>query len=181
MLTRRFGRTELQMPVFSCGGMRYQHKWSDMPLDEIPGENQANLEATIRRSVEVGVNHIETARGYGSSERQLGLVLPMFERNDIIVQTKVAPHADPAQFRANVLESLDRLRLDHVDLLGIHGINNHELLWQSVRPGGCADVADGLPDGASSGRRVGNPNGGRADAHADEVHGARRPMGRSST
>lgn len=144
MLTRRFGRTELQMPVFSCGGMRYQHKWSDMPLDEIPGENQANLEATIRRSVEVGVNHIETARGYGSSERQLGLVLPMFERNDIIVQTKVAPHADPAQFRANVLESLDRLRLDHVDLLGIHGINNHELLWQSVRPGGCADVADEL-------------------------------------
>jgi predicted aldo/keto reductase-like oxidoreductase len=27
---RRFGKTELQMPVFSCGGMRYQHKWSEV-------------------------------------------------------------------------------------------------------------------------------------------------------
>jgi uncharacterized protein len=25
MLYRRFGRTELEMPVFSCGGMRYQY------------------------------------------------------------------------------------------------------------------------------------------------------------
>lgn len=47
---RRFGRTELQMPVFSCGGMRYQHKWQDLPMSEIPDENQLNLEATIRRS-----------------------------------------------------------------------------------------------------------------------------------
>jgi hypothetical protein len=47
MQYRRFGRTELQMPVFSCGGMRYQYKWQDLPLSEIPAENQQNLEATI--------------------------------------------------------------------------------------------------------------------------------------
>ena len=70
MIYRRFGRTGLNMPVFSCGGMRYQHKWQDVPLAEVPEENQRNLEATIRRSVELGINHIETARGYGSSERQ---------------------------------------------------------------------------------------------------------------
>ena len=68
MQYRRFGRTELQMPVFSCGGMRYQHKWQDVPLSQIPGENQHNLEATILKSLEVGINHIETARGYGTSE-----------------------------------------------------------------------------------------------------------------
>ena len=67
MLYRRFGRTELQMSVFSLGGMRYQFKWQDVPLDEVPPENQANLEATIRRSVELGINHIETARGYGNA------------------------------------------------------------------------------------------------------------------
>ena len=71
MQYRRFGRTNLQMPVFSCGGMRYQHKWQDVPLSEIPDDNQRNLEATIRRSLELGINHIETARGYGSSEIQL--------------------------------------------------------------------------------------------------------------
>ena len=30
---RRFGRTELNMPVFSCGGMRYQFKWQSLPED----------------------------------------------------------------------------------------------------------------------------------------------------
>jgi uncharacterized protein len=49
---RRFGRTELQMSVFSCGGMRYQHKWEYLPMSENPDENQLNLEVTIRRSLE---------------------------------------------------------------------------------------------------------------------------------
>lgn len=141
MQYRRFGRTEIRMPVFSCGGMRYQHKWQDVPLDEVPPENQANLEATIRRSVEVGINHIETARGYGSSERQLGLILPKFPRKDIIVQTKIVPNQDPAKFREEFEESLVRLRLDHVDLLSLHGINNEETAEWSVRPGGCLAAA----------------------------------------
>src|ERR1043166_1376566 len=80
MKYRRFGRTELQMPVFSCGGMRYQFKWQDVPPKEIPPENQANLEATIHRAFELGINHIETARGYGTSEMQLGSVLPSLPR-----------------------------------------------------------------------------------------------------
>ncbi|NER30765.1 MAG: aldo/keto reductase, partial [Symploca sp. SIO1C4] len=56
MKYRRFGRTQLQMPVFSCGGMRYQFKWQDVPRWQIPQDNQRNLEATIRRSIEVGIN-----------------------------------------------------------------------------------------------------------------------------
>ncbi len=99
MLYRRFGRTELQMPVFSCGGMRYQFKWQDVPNNEIPADSQANLEATIRRAVEVGINHIETARGYGTSEMQLGRVLPQFPREKLIVQTKISPQEDAKEFR----------------------------------------------------------------------------------
>src|SRR5512140_3642102 len=72
MKYRRFGRTELSMPVLSCGGMRYQHKWSDVEPNEIPPDNQANLEAAVHRALELGINHIETARGYGTSEMQLG-------------------------------------------------------------------------------------------------------------
>lgn len=141
MRRRRFGRTELQMPVFSCGGMRYQEGWQDKPISEIGKENQANLEATIRRSVELGINHIETARGYGPSERQLGLVLPKLPREKLIVQTKVGPEADPEVFRNNLEESFERLQLDHVDLLGLHGINDQKRLDWAIRPGGCFDVA----------------------------------------
>ena len=141
MLTRRFGRTELQMPVLSCGGMRYQQAWKDMPLDEVEAENQRNLEATIRRSVEVGINHIETARGYGSSERQLGQILPTFPREEIIVQTKIGPKDDAAKFTAEFEDSLGRLRLDYVDLLSIHGLNDETTLDQSLRRGGCLEAA----------------------------------------
>jgi predicted aldo/keto reductase-like oxidoreductase len=141
MQYRRFGRTELQMPVFSCGGMRYQHSWKDVPLAEIPAKNQENLEATIRRALEVGINHIETARGYGTSEVQLGQILPELARDSLIVQTKVSPTADPAEFRQHLTQSLANLRLDTVDLLGIHGINTPELLDWTLRPGGCMAVA----------------------------------------
>ncbi|MBW4554967.1 MAG: aldo/keto reductase [Trichormus sp. ATA11-4-KO1] len=144
MLYRRFGRTELQMPVFSCGGMRYQFKWQDVPQSEIPADSQANLEATIRRAVEVGINHIETARGYGTSEMQLGRILPQFPRDQLIVQTKVGLVADAKEFRQKFTQSLQNLQLDYVDLLGLHGINHAESLDYSMRPGGCLEVAQQL-------------------------------------
>jgi len=120
--------------------MRYQYKWQDVAIEKIPSDNQANLEATIRRSLEVGINHIETARGYGSSEVQLGQILPQFPRESLIVQTKVSPVADAKAFRKTVESSLKYLRLEYVDLLSIHGINTPELLEYSVQPGGCLDV-----------------------------------------
>ena len=135
---RRFGRTNLQMPVLTCGGMRYQHAWKDCPPAEIPADKQRNLEACIERALALGINHIETARGYGTSEMQLGRILPRLPREKILVQTKVAPTADPQEFRANFEKSLQYLRLDYVDLFSLHGINNDEVLRWSPR---CLDLA----------------------------------------
>ncbi|MBW4441365.1 MAG: aldo/keto reductase [Plectolyngbya sp. WJT66-NPBG17] len=143
MLYRRFGRTELQMPVFSCGGMRYQYKWQDVPRNQVPSDNQANLEATIRRSFELGIYHIETARGYGSSEMQLGQILPKLPREKLISQTKIVPMADPKAFRETFERSLNYLKLDYVDLLGLHGINNEETLENAIR---CLEVVRKLQD-----------------------------------
>jgi uncharacterized protein len=144
MQYRRFGRTELSMPVFSCGGMRYQFKWQDVPLHKIPADNQANLEACIQRALELGITHIETARGYGTSELQLGQILPHLPRQKLIVQTKVAPTANPKEFQRTFEQSLRNLRLESVDLLGLHGINTPELMEYSLRPGGCLEVARNL-------------------------------------
>ena len=141
MKYRRFGKTDLEMPVFSCGGMRYQHKWSDIEWSEVPDEGQKNLQATIHRSVELGINHIETARGYGSSEMQLGPVLKQFPREELIVQTKVAPFASPKEFLDTFNTSMDYLQLDHVELLSLHGINNQELLDWSLGKNGCLAAA----------------------------------------
>src|ERR1700729_1449746 len=124
MRRRRFGRTGLEMPVLTCAGMRFQHKWSDEPPDSIPPDNQANLEATIRHALDLGINHIETARGYGTSEMQLGRILPGIPRAQLIVQTKIAPAATEKEFLDTFDKSMAYLGLDHVDLLSLHGIND---------------------------------------------------------
>jgi predicted aldo/keto reductase-like oxidoreductase len=141
MYYRRFGRTELSMPVISCGGMRYQFKWQDVTPVEIPADNQANLEACIHRALELGIHHIETARGYGTSEMQLGRVLPRLPREKMIVQTKVAPSASAKTFLRTFETSLNYLKLDHVDLLALHGINNRQLLGYALQKDGCVAAA----------------------------------------
>ena len=129
------------MPVISCGGMRFQFKWQDTDPKEIPAGNQENVEAIIHRAIELGINHIETARGYGTSEMQVGNVLPKLSRDKIIVQTKVVPKATTREFLETFETSMKHLKLDHVDLLSLHGINNRELLDWSLKKNGCLDAA----------------------------------------
>ena len=88
-----------------------------------------------------GFHHIETARHYGSSERQLGWLLPQVADPQRILQTKVPPQADSAAFEAELALSFARLAVERVDLLAIHGLNLAEHFEQTLRPGGCLDVA----------------------------------------
>ena len=137
MQYRRFGKTEFQIPVISCGGMRYQQSWKD--ADPVTEESQRNLEACIRRAVELGVNHIETARGYGTSEYQLGEILPLLPRQEILVQTKVEAYESVEKFKATFEKSMSLLNLDYVDIFSMHGINTmQELEWAMP----CLDVAE---------------------------------------
>ncbi|MDB4659762.1 aldo/keto reductase, partial [Synechococcus sp. AH-551-C10] len=39
--TRRFGRTELDIPLLSLGAMRFQQSWSDLPAEEISETSQS--------------------------------------------------------------------------------------------------------------------------------------------
>ena len=133
------------MPVLSLGGMRFQQSWSDLPPEEVEAESQAKLEATLQAALAAGLHHIETARHYGTSERQLGWLLPRLPDPKRVLQTKVPPAADPAAFEADLQTSFERLGLSgeggRVDLLAIHGLNTPELLDQTLRPGGCRAVA----------------------------------------
>ncbi len=138
---RRFGRTELAMPVLSLGGMRFQQSWSDVEASAITESSQANLRAILETAVAHGLHHIETARHYGSSERQLGALLPAVPDPDRLLQTKVPPQADASAFEAELELSLERLGAQRVELLAIHGINRPDHLAQTLAPGGCLEVA----------------------------------------
>ena len=144
MKYRRFGKTELEMPVLTAGGMRFQASWKADETDKITRESQANVEACLRRALELGIHHFETARGYGTSELQMGRAMKDLPREEILLQTKVGPTGTGEEFLRQFDDSLERLQVDHVDLLGIHGINTDEKLAKTVAPGGPLEAAEGL-------------------------------------
>jgi len=100
--------------------MRYQFKWQD--VGGYSQDNQQNLEATIRRAIEVGINH--HARGYGTSLRDTaGTDSAHPKRDQLIVRPKSTGEI-PESFAISLSSVITNLRLDYVDPLGLHGINN---------------------------------------------------------
>ena len=68
---RSFGNTGFKVSVFTLGAMRFLHGW-DEPHDHLPEESLENCRQVLSTALKAGINLIETARGYGKSERLLG-------------------------------------------------------------------------------------------------------------
>ena len=92
---RRFGRTNLKMPVLSLGGMRFQKSWDELKFSEISRKDQNKVENILNLANKFGFNHIETAKYYGTSEIQLGMGFKSIEKIPKIIQTKIPPNLDP--------------------------------------------------------------------------------------
>ena len=137
---RRFGRTNLNMPVLSLGGMRFQKSWDELKFSEISRKEQNKVENILNLANKFGFNHIETAKYYGTSEIQLGMGFKSTKNRPKIIQTKIPPNRDPKLFEAELLKSFEKLQVKKIDLLAIHGINTTEHLHQSIKDGGCIDI-----------------------------------------
>jgi 2,5-diketo-D-gluconate reductase B len=77
---------------------------------------------TVQAALEIGYRHIDTAEAYGN-EVEVGRAIAEsgIPRKDVFVTTKVAPeNLGPGQVMAHIKASLDRLKMDHVDLFLIH-------------------------------------------------------------
>jgi uncharacterized protein len=132
MKYRRFGKTNLCLSVFSLGTMRY------LSVPE-------NAWQTVHNAIALGINHLETARNYGKSEEYLGsavaLGLPV-PRSQVYITTKIPPTADADTMRRCIYESLQKLNIDYLDCLGIHGINTREHLDWVKTKGGCMKAVE---------------------------------------
>ena len=133
---RRFGKTELSVPVFTLGTMRFA--------------SAADARAVITTAIARGITHLETAAAYGPSETYIGQVLqtlPMSTRRQLIITSKLTPTLKRHQVLPALAASLSRLGLTHLDCLAIHGINTAEHLdWfqREMQPAVEAARADGL-------------------------------------
>ncbi len=137
---RRFGRTNLQMPILSLGGMRFQKSWDEHKFSDISLNDQKKVENILILANKFGFNHIETAKYYGTSEIQLGMGFKSIKKIPKIIQTKIPPNHDPKLFEEELLKSFEKLQVKKIDLLAIHGINSPEHLHQAVKDRGCIDI-----------------------------------------
>jgi uncharacterized protein len=138
MQYRRFGKTNLHLSVFSLGTMRYL-------------TDSENVQQTIEKALSLGINHLETAKGYGDSEAYLGKAIKAglsVPRSQLYITTKIPPTADADTMGQYIDESLNRLNLDYLDCLGIHGLNTWQHLeWVQSKNGCMQAVQEALNDG----------------------------------
>jgi predicted aldo/keto reductase-like oxidoreductase len=106
---------------------------------------------TVQRAIALGITHLETARGYGKSEQFLGTALQSRlarPREELYLTTKISPTIDAATMERSIDESLQRLGVDYLDSVGIHGLNTWDHLAAIQAKNGCMQaietaIADG--------------------------------------
>jgi predicted aldo/keto reductase-like oxidoreductase len=121
-------------------------------------ESPAALEAVLLAAVDAGINHVETAPAYGPAEAFLGQVLQRLDRHrpaarrELVLTSKLLPGAGAGLSRQEGMEqiraSLQRLGVERIDNLAVHGLNTPEhLAWVRQGQGGelvRAAVGEGL-------------------------------------
>lgn len=144
MRYNRLGKTGLFVSELCLGTMTFgggEGIWG-----KIGNLQQQESERLIARSLEAGINFIDTADVYasGASETITGQALKNLKvkREEVVIATKVfgetgaGPNARGAS-RAHILDgikaSLKRLQLNHIDLYQIHGFDPATPLEETVR------------------------------------------------
>jgi aryl-alcohol dehydrogenase-like predicted oxidoreductase len=101
--------------------------------------SQEDADHTLDVLLEYGVNHIDVAASYGDAELRIA---PWFKRHPghFFVATKTGERkADKA--RQELHRSLDRMGIDHVDLLQLHNLAD-PIEWDiALSPGGALEAA----------------------------------------
>lgn len=102
----------------------------------------------VEGALELGYRHVDTARAYGN-ESAVGRAIEAsgVDRDDVFLATKIWPDEyAPADFRAAVEDSLEKLRTGHVDLLLLH--------WPEFGAGSLEEAVAGLNEAREEGRAL---------------------------
>jgi aryl-alcohol dehydrogenase-like predicted oxidoreductase len=128
MIERRpFGRTGHQSTVTLFGAAA------------LARASQADADRTLELLLRHGVNHIDTAARYGDSELRIGPWMAR-HRHDFFLATKTGQRT-AREAREDIHRSLERLRVDHVDLIQLHSLGHPDDWELAMGPGGALEAA----------------------------------------
>ena len=110
MPTRPLGKIGYNASIIGLGAQRL----ADRPLE------QSVVDRIVAEAIDGGLNYVDTARGYGDSEKLLGPALKG-RRDKVFLVTKTRSASREGALR-DIEESLRLLKTDHVDCFHIHNI-----------------------------------------------------------
>lgn len=99
---------------------------------------QAEADHVLEVLLEYGINHIDTAASYGDSELRIGPWMAQ-HRNDFFLATKTGERTYAAA-KEQLHRSLERLRVDHVDLIQLHYLVPEDEWATAMGPGGALEA-----------------------------------------
>jgi aryl-alcohol dehydrogenase-like predicted oxidoreductase len=100
---------------------------------------QAEADRTLELLLAHGVNHIDTAASYGDAEVRLGPWMAQ-HRDDFFLATKTEERTR-AGAHDQIRRSLERLRVDSVDLIQLHNLVDRDEWEVALGPGGALEAA----------------------------------------
>ena len=123
----RLGRTGLMVSAVAFGGIPIQRLTEDEAVK------------VVRHCLDCGVNFIDTANGYTTSEERVGKAIEG-RREGLIIATKSGARTGDG-VREHLALSLARLGVETIDLYQFHGVSTEETYKQTLAAGGPLDVA----------------------------------------
>lgn len=137
------GNTGLLVSELCFGTMTFGGKGFWEAIGRIQQQEVNNLMKVV---IESGINFIDTANvySYGESEKLLGQSIKdlNLKRNELVIATKVRGRMDDMPNNVglsryhifnSVNESLERLQLDHIDILYVHGVDHRTPVEETMR------------------------------------------------
>ncbi len=100
---------------------------------------QAETDAAMELALAYGVNHVDTAASYGEAEARLGTWISRHGR-PFFLATKTGERT-AARAREEILRSLERLRVDQVDLIQLHNLADPREWEIALGAGGALEAA----------------------------------------
>jgi aryl-alcohol dehydrogenase-like predicted oxidoreductase len=100
---------------------------------------QEEADRTLELLLTYGVNHIDTAASYGDSELRIGPWMAQY-RQQFFLATKTGRRTYQ-EARDEFHRSLERLRVDRVDLLQLHNLVDPQEWEVAMGPGGALEAA----------------------------------------
>lgn len=126
MLKRKIGRLDYEGSVVMFGAA------------SLGGVAQEAADESIAYALAHGVNHFDTAASYGDAELRMGPAMERI-RGDIFLATKTGERAKE-KAKAEIYRSLERLRVDSVDLLQLHAVGTIDELDRCTERGGALEA-----------------------------------------